>query len=180
MLQIVVPSMELWDEQNEIIVRTKEQTLRLEHSLISVSKWESKWHKPFLEEAEKTFEEMNDYIRCMTITQNVDPNVYNYLTRENRREINEYIDDKHTATTFREDKYQKKSRERITSELIYYWMVAYNIPFDCQTWHLNRLLTLIKICSVKNQPQKKRNAREIARDYAAINAERRKMWNTSG
>ena len=180
MLQITIPSLEVWDEVHEIFIHTKEQTLRLEHSLVSVSKWESKWHKSFLESRNKTQEEMLDYIRCMTITQNVDPNVYYCLTAENFNEINAYIEDPHTATSFRENKNTQKRRERITSELIYYWMVAYNIPFECQTWHLSRLLTLIRVCDIKNQPAKKRSAREIARDYASENAARKKMWNTTG
>ena len=180
MLQITVPSIEVWDEIHEMFINTKEQTLRLEHSLISISKWESKWHKSFLDSRNKTHEEMVDYIRCMTITQNVDPNVYFCLSKENFEEINSYIEDKHTATYFRETENNAKRREKTTSELIYYWMISYNIPFECQTWHLNRLLTLIRVCDIKNQQVKKRSARDIANSYAAENAARKKMWNTTG
>ena len=181
MLQITVPAHgELWDEANEMFIQTKEQTLRLEHSLVSVSKWESRWRKPFLDGKPKTRDETLDYIRCMTITQNVDPKAYLSLTDKNYREINDYIDDKHTATTFRKEPNPKRSREIVTSELIYYWMLQYGIPFECQTWHLNRLLTLIRICNVKSEPPKKRSKSEIARSYAAENAARKKLWNTTG
>lgn len=180
MLQITIPSQELWDERHERFIQTKEQTIRLEHSLVSLSKWESKWHKPFLNEKNKTEPEIRDYVRCMTITQNVDPNLYFSLTKENIDEINAYIEDPHTATTIREEKQNVRNREFITSELIYYWMIALNIPFECQTWHLNRLLTLIRVCNIKNNPPKKRSQRDIADDYAKINAERKKLWKTAG
>ena len=180
MLQITIPAVELWDERKQEFVTTKEQTLQLEHSLVSLSKWESKWCKPFLTKQEKTFEETLDYIKCMTITQNVDPEVYNYLTNKNIEEINNYIDAPMTATYFSDDKTAKSSREQITAELIYYWMIALNIPFECQKWHLNRLLTLIKVCNIKNQPPKKRSRKEIMSRNAALNAARRKQLNTKG
>ena len=180
MLQITIPAVELWDERKQEFVITKEQTLQLEHSLVSISKWESKWCKPFLSKQEKTFEETLDYIKCMTITQNVDPEVYNYLTNKNIEEINNYIDAPMTATYFSDDKTVKPSREQITAELIYYWMIALNIPFECQKWHLNRLLTLIKVCNIKNQPPKKRSRQEIMSRNAALNAARRKQLNTKG
>ena len=180
MLQITIPAVELWDERKQEFVTTKEQTLQLEHSLVSLSKWESKWCKAFLTKQEKTFEETLDYIKCMTITQNVDPEVYNYLTNKNIEEINNYIDAPMTATYFSDDKTVKSSREQITAELIYYWMIALNIPFECQKWHLNRLLTLIKVCNIKNQPPKKRSRKEIMSRNAALNAARRKQLNTKG
>lgn len=180
MLQITIPAVEQWDERKQEFVTTKEQTLQLEHSLVSLSKWESKWCKAFLTKQEKTFEETLDYIKCMTITQNVDPEVYNYLTNENIEEINNYIDATMTATYFSDDKTAKPSREQITAELIYYWMIALNIPFECQKWHLNRLLTLIKVCNIKNQPPKKRSRKEIMSRNAALNAARRKQLNTGG
>ena len=180
MLQITIPAVELWDERKQEFVITKEQTLQLEHSLVSISKWESKWCKPFLTKQEKTFEETLDYIKCMTLTQNVDPEIYNYLTNENIKEINEYIGAPMTATYFSDEKTSKTSREQVTAELIYYWMIALNIPFECQNWHLNRLLTLIKVCSIKNQPPKKRSRKEIMRRNAALNAARRKQLNTKG
>jgi oligoribonuclease NrnB/cAMP/cGMP phosphodiesterase (DHH superfamily) len=180
MLQITIPAVELWDERKQEFVITKEQTLQLEHSLVSISKWESKWCKPFLSKQEKTLEETLDYIKCMTITQNVDPEVYNYLTNKNIEEINKYIDAPMTATYFSDEKNSKTSREQVTAELIYYWMIAFNIPFECQKWHLNRLLTLIKVCNIKNQPPKKRSKKEIMSRNAALNAARRKRLNTSG
>jgi len=180
MLQITIPAVELWDERKQEFITTKEQTLQLEHSLVSLSKWESKWCKPFLSKQEKTFEETLDYIKCMTITPNVDPEVYNYLTNENIEEINNYINAPMTATYFSDDKTVKPSREQITAELIYYWMIALNIPFECQNWHLNRLLTLIKVCNIKNQPPKKISKKEIMRRNAALNAARRKRLNTKG
>jgi hypothetical protein len=180
MLQITIPAVELWDERKQEFVTTKEQTLQLEHSLVSLSKWESKWCKPFLTKQEKNFEEILDYIKCMTITQNVDPEVYNYLTNKNIEEINNYINAPMTATYFSDDKTAKPNREQITAELIYYWMIALNIPFACQKWHLNRLLTLIKVCNIKNQPPKKRSRKEIMSRNAALNAIRRKQLSTKG
>lgn len=182
MLQIVVPlSAEGWDEENEVFVEPKKQTLQLEHSLISLSKWESKWCKPFLSKGAKTDEEILDYIKFMTISSNVNPEVYNHLTLDNVRAINAYIDAPMTATTFSDDKNHKASREIVTAELIYYWMIALQIPFDpCQKWHLNRLLTLIKVCNVKNSPPKKMSKRDTMRRNAALNAARRKQLNSKG
>ena len=180
MLRITIPAVEQWDEAKQEFIYTKEQTLSLEHSLVSLSKWESKWCKPFLTKQEKNFEETLDYVKCMTITQNVDPEVYNYLTNENIKEINEYIGAPMTATYFSDEKTSKTSREQVTVELIYYWMIALNIPFECQKWHLNRLLTLIKVCSIKNQPPKKRSKKDIMSRNAALNAARRKQLNTKG
>jgi hypothetical protein len=180
MLQITVPALEGWDESKQEFVNYKAQTLQLEHSLIAISKWESKWHKPFLVKEQKTREETLDYIKCMTITQNVDPEVYDRLTQQNIDEINAYIDNPMTATTFSDEQNGKPSREIITSELIDYWMIANNIPVEFRKWHLNRLITLIKICSVKNSPPKKQSKKEILSRNAALNAERRKRLNTKG
>lgn len=182
MLQIVVPlSNEGWDEENEVFVEPKKQTLQLEHSLISLSKWESKWCKPFLSKGAKTDEEILDYIKFMTISPNVNPEIYNHLTLENVRAINAYIDAPMTATTFSDDKTNRSSREIITAELIYYWMIALQVPFEpCQKWHLNRLLTLIKVCNIKNSPPKKRSKKEIMSRNAALNAARRKQFNSKG
>ena len=180
MLEIVIPEAEQWDEVKQEFISTKEQTLKLEHSLVSLSKWESKWCQPFLSKKEKTVEQTIDYIKCMTLTQNVDPNVYNLLTKDNILKINEYISAPMTATTFHQENRGGGNGELITSELIYYWMVSLNIPFECQKWHLNRLFTLIKVCSIKNQPPKKMSKKDIMSRNAALNAARRKQLNSKG
>ncbi|WP_289307875.1 hypothetical protein [uncultured Phocaeicola sp.] len=181
MLQITIPSRDdLWDESKGEFVTSKEQKLVLEHSLVSLSKWESKWCKPFLSKQEKTTEETIDYIRCMTLTQNVDPEVYNFLTDDNIRDVNAYIEAPMTATWFSNSNTGKQNREQITAELVYYWMIALNIPFECQKWHLNRLLTLIRVCEVKNSPPKKMSRRELLNRNAALNAARRKQLNSKG
>ena len=180
MLQINVPDREQWDEAKQEFVYFKGKTLQLEHYLISLSKWESKWCKSFFLKDEKTHEETIDYIKCMTITRNVDPKVYDNLTRENIVEIFKYIEAPMTATTFSEDKNGKTNRERVTSELIYYWMITLNIPFECQKWHLNRLLTLIRVCNIKNQPPKKMSKKQIMSRNSALNAARRQQLNSKG
>lgn len=180
MLQITIPAVELFDETKNEFVSTKEQTLQLEHSLVSLQKWESKWCKPFLSKRDKTAEELLDYVKCMTITQNVDPNIYSFLTNENLKEINSYIEAPMTATTINEDKKAKGSREVVTAELIYYWMFSLNIPFECRKWHLNQLITLVKVCSIKNQPPKKTSKKDLLSRNAALNAARRKKFNTTG
>ena len=129
---------------------------------------------------EKTEEEMLDYIKCMTLTKNVDSDVYNHLTIDNVKDVKDYINDPMTATTFSRDEKGQSNSETITSELIYYWMIASNIPFECQKWHLNRLITLIRVCSIKNAPPKKRSKRDIMSRNAALNAARRKQMNTKG
>ena len=179
MLQITVPAVEMWDESTETYINTKKTTLQLEHSLVSVSKWESKWCKSFLSHTNKTYDETIDYIKCMTLTRDVDPLVYYGLTNDNIEQINKYIAAPMTATSF-SDKNGKGGREIITSELIYYWMISQNIPFECQKWHLNRLLTLIRVCNIKNAPPKKHSRREIASRNAALNAARRKQLNSKG
>ncbi len=180
MLEIVIPGAEQWDEVKQEFISTKEQTLKLEHSLVSLSKWESKWCQPFLSKKDKTVEQTIDYIKCMTLTQNVDPNVYNLLTKDNILKINEYISAPMTATTFHQENKGGGNGELITSELIYYWMVSLNIPFECQKWHLNRLFTLIKVCSIKNQPPKKMSKKDILSRNASLNAARRKQLNSKG
>lgn len=180
MLEIIVPASEQWDERKQEFISTKEQLLRLEHSLVSLSKWESKWCKPFLSNDSKTYEETLDYIKCMTITQNVNPEVYNHLTNENVIQVNRYIEAPMTATTFVADKTGKSNREIITAEIIYYWMIALNIPFKCEKWHLNRLLTLIRVCNNKNAPAKKMSKSEIMRQNTALNNARRKRLNSKG
>ena len=180
MLRITIPASEQWDEEKQEFVHTKERTLQLEHSLVSLAKWESKWCKAFLSSREKTYEETIDYIRCMTLTQNVDPDIYNHLTIANIEQVDKYIAAPMTATYISDDRNAKSSREVVTAELIYYWMIALNIPPEYQKWHLNRLLTLIKVCNVKSQPPKKRSKKEIMSRNAALNASRRQRLNTRG
>jgi hypothetical protein len=179
MLQITIPAMnDLWDERNQQFLSIKETTIQLEHSLLSISKWESKWNKSFINTKDKTEEELIDYIKCMTITKNVDPNIYVCLTAENIQEIVNYINAPMTATTIRDT--GKSNHEIVTSELIYYWMISLNIPVKFEKWHLNRLITLIRVCSIKNQPAKKMSRGEIMQRNAALNAARKKRWNTKG
>lgn len=181
MLRIVVPiSPEGWDEKKQEFIEPKVQVLQLEHSLISLSKWESKWCKPFLSTKEKTAEEILDYIKFMTLTPNVNPDVYMHITRANIKEISDYIEAPMTATTISESKNPQGKREIVTAELIYYWMIALNIPFECQKWHLNKLLTLIKVCNIKNSPPKKRSKKDTWRQYEALNAARKKQLNSKG
>ena len=180
MLRITIPSVELYDEKRNLFINTKEQTLQLEHSLVSLRKWESKWCKPFLTKETKTIEETIDYIRCMTLTQNVDPTVYNFITNDIIQQVNDYITAPMTATWFSEDKTQKPNREQVTAELIYYWMIALNIPSEYQKWHLNSLLTLIRVCNIKNQPPKKMSKKDLIARNKAINDARRKRLNSKG
>lgn len=179
MLELKIPASELFDEESFTFIQTKPATILLEHSLLSISKWESKWKKPFLSSKGKTPEETIDYIRCMTITKNVPDEVYQCLTNENLDVVADYVADSMTATWFREDR-TPPSREVITSEVIYYWMITANIPMECQKWHLNRLLTLIRVCQIKNAPNKKMSKGEIARRNNELNAARLKQLNTSG
>ena len=180
MLQITVPAVELYDEKNEEFIYAKERTLQLEHSLVSLSKWESKWCKPFISKTNKTDEEVKDYVKCMTITQNVEPDVYDRLTPSNYDEIEKYINAPMTATTFKEGRGGKKNTGIITNEIIYFWMVSLNIPKECEKWHLNRLLTLIRVCNEKNAPSKKMSKSDIMKQNAALNAARRQKLNSKG
>lgn len=180
MLQITIPPVEAYDDKKEeFVVLEKEQTLQLEHSLVSISKWESKWCKPFLSNATKSIEETVDYIKCMTLTKNIRPEVYDRITDSHIRQVNSYIEAPMTATTIRQDKKSKNNRI-MTAELLYYYMFAFNIPMECQKWHLNRLITLIKVCEAESNPKKNRSQDEIRADYAALNAARRKALNSKG
>lgn len=179
MLQITIPKTDLFNEETQEFIEIKEQTLSLEHSLVSVSKWEAKWKKPFLGNDTKTQLEMMDYIRCMTITQNVDPKIYYGLSNENMLAVKAYIEDSMTATTFK-NRNGPKSREIITAEIIYYWMIELGIPFECQKWHLNRLLTLINVCSIKNTPAKKMSRKDALAQQSQLNAARRAKFKHSG
>lgn len=184
MLTITVPACnrEDWDEINNefVYVNFPEKTITLEHSLVSLSKWEAKWEKPFLGKQDKTKEEALDYIRCMTITQNIDPVIYEHLGSDNIEKINRYIDAKMTATTITDRRLNKPNHEIFTSELLYYYMIAYGIPFECQKWHLNRLLMLISICSIKNQTDNKMSKKEIYDRNRAINEMNRQKFKSKG
>ena len=182
MIRILLPEKELYDEVNNKFVYLPSRELILEHSLVSISKWESKWHKSFLNTDDKSFDEVMDYIKCMCVEELEDENDLYRLSEENVSDINAYIQDSMTATTFSDfsDNKNIKSREIITSEIIYYWMIANNIPFECQYWHLNKLLTLIKVCSIKNSPEKKMSTSEILSRNKALNAARRKKMNSKG
>ena len=182
MLRIKIARREQFNEEtNEFFYYPdKDIELQLEHSLLSISKWESKWHKPFLSNKESmTNEELLDYIRCMSLSSLSDPNVLQCLTTEDIEKIASYIGDPMTDTTFRESE-KKRSLEIITSEIIYYWMVSYQIPFECQKWHLNRLITLIRVCSEKNQPKKKMKTGDIIARNRALNKARRAQLNSKG
>jgi len=187
MLQVTIPASESYDEATNTFIYTKEHTLQLEHSLVSLSKWESKWCKPFLSKEPKSVEETMDYIRCMTLTQNVDQSIYSVANFPDTtiKQIQEYINAPMTATWFseKENSKNKKSKEVVTAEVIYYWMIALQIPFECQKWHLNRLMTLIKVCNEKNNAasgSKKMSKKAIMSQNSSINAARRKAMHSRG
>lgn len=180
MLKITIPATEeYYDSVNNEFIHTKEQTLVMEHSLLSISKWEEKWKKPFLSKDEKTLEESIDYLKCMTITQNVDPNVYRVIPADVMQQIADYMEDKHTATWFREDN-QPHSREIMTAEVLYYAMFANGIDKECEKWHLNRLLTLIRVFGEKNKEPKKMSKNQIYARNRTLNAARRKRHHSKG
>lgn len=182
MLELEIQGKEFFDEDTMSFIEIKSQTLKLEHSLISISKWESKWCKPFLDSV-KTVRETLDYIRCMTIGGCSDPNIYFCITNEQIKQINEYIKDPMSATTFNDRELKGRSNrngELVTSEVIYYWMVSFRIPTEYEKWHLNRLMNLIKICEIKSRPPKKMKQNDILRQNAELNARRLKQYNTRG
>lgn len=182
-LQITVEPLELGynSKTKEFIYsHSKAVTLTLEHSLVSISKWESKWKTPFLSKTEMTTEETIDYIRCMTITQNVDPNVYRGIDDKIIRQVNDYIKDPMTATWFKKEENSKGQSVIITSERIYYWMTALQIPPEYQKWHLNRLITLIRVCEIENRPKKKMPRSETLAQYKALAAKRRNAHKSKG
>ena len=169
MLKISVPAVELYDDIRNEFIDIKGQTLTLEHSLVSISKWESKWKRPFFKDPPKTTEELQDYVRCMTLTQNVDPNVYRAIPEDVYTQITDYMNDSMTATWFSE-RNQRRNTRIITSELIYCWMFQLGIPMECQKWHINRLMTLIRVCSEETREPQKMSRK----DMAALNNARRK------
>ncbi len=180
MLTIVIPAMECWNEATEEFVRSDEVILTLEHSLFSLSEWESKYKKPFLDSS-KTSLEMFDYIRMMTVKPEQKPylDTYARISSEQLQAISEYMEDTHTATWFREENRSSK-KEVVTAEVIYYWMFSNQIPIECQYWHLNKLITLIRVFSAKNKPAKKMSKNDIYRQNSALNAARRKKLNSRG
>lgn len=171
MLILTIPPKELYDETRNEFIECSSVTLQLEHSLLSISKWEAKWKKPFMDKKEKTDEEFIDYVRCMTITPKVDPTVYLRLTQKHFKAIDQYIHDPMTATTFHSWKKEKPGKKIITSELVYYWMVAAQIPWEAEKWHFNRLMTLIRIYGIENS-NSKMSKRDIYKQNRAINAAR--------
>jgi len=180
MLVIDTASTEYYDRVSETFVEIPGVRLRLEHSLIAMSKWESKWLKPFIGRKEPTAEELYSYIECMVINEDViNPFTIRTLSRTQLNQIADYINSPMTATTINNSK-NKSSREVVTSELIYYWMISFNVPFECERWHLNRLLTLINVCGAKNETPKKQSPKEIMARNRELNAARRKAMQSSG
>lgn len=179
-LEIVIPPGEIFDEKTGMFTTwDRPVTLILEHSLLSISKWEAKWHKPFLDKTPKTNDELYDYFRCMTINKETDPLVYRRLTPAMIKQINEYIDDPMTATKFSHLE-RKQVRKVTTSEEIYYSMFANQVPISCEKWHINRLITLLTICGIHNAPPKKMSKSEIMSRNAALNAKRRAALHSKG
>lgn len=186
MLQLTIPpapATELWDEDKcEFVTQPafNGASIQLEHSLIAVSKWESKFHKSFSSTKEKTAEEFLYYIQCMTISKNVDNSVYEHLTVENLKDIDSYIKDPMTATTIRRKPGKGPSNKIVTSEQIYSWMIDAEIPWNAEKWHLNRLLTLIEVRNASANPGKKMSPKSIMKNNAALNAARRSKMQSKG
>lgn len=178
MLELELPGVEWFNEETQEFQYSKPVSLRLEHSLVSIAKWEANWKKPFLSREDKTLEETLDYVKCMTISQNISPDVYTRLGNQEIAKINEYIQEDRTATTI--GKSEPPSRRIVTSELIYFWMAQYNIPMECQKWHFSRLMTLLRIASIENAPKKKMSKRAVMSRNRSLNAARRKAMNTRG
>jgi hypothetical protein len=179
-LTIIVPGIEMFDETSQEFKTKGDVVLELEHSLVSLSKWEEIFEKPFLGDAEKTTHEVMEYIKMMTVTPEVPEEVFDKLSEENIVAINNYINAKRTATWFSEAPGAPRSREVITAELVYHWMITFNIPFECQKWHLNKLFTLIRVCNIKQAKPKKMSRTEIAARNRELNAQRREQFNTTG
>lgn len=169
MLTIVLPETDL----------VKEAEVNLEHSLLSLSKWEARTEKPFFSKDDKTPEETLDYMEEMVMGD--PPEKFRArITNEHVKQVNEYLNSKQTATWFRNDESDKGPKETVTAELIYFWMLQFKIPFSCETWHVNRLMTLIRICSIKAAPPKKMSAQAQMDEMKRLNAERRAKLGSSG
>lgn len=180
-MTITIPDIETFDEETNKFHHVKGQKLVILHSLVSISKWESKWKKPFIHQEQMPLNELRDYVRCMTLTQNVDPDVYNYIPIDVLNEIVAYMNDQKTATWFSDPRDKRnKNGEIITSELIYYWMTAANIPKECEKWHFSRLMTLIRIAGEKNKQPEKMKKNDIYKQNHALNAMRRAKMKTRG
>lgn len=184
MLSVLVPAQEFYDSKNEEFLYTQQTELTLEHSLISIAKWESKWNKPFLDyKKPKTSEESLDYIRCMTIGKEAESLVYQTLPSFIMIQVNEYMQLPMTATWFSKNSHGgigSMSRDIITNEIVYYWMIQFGIPFECEKWHFNRLLTLIRVCNLKDAPPKKMSKRQLMERNTALNAKRKSKLKTRG
>ncbi len=181
MFRLIIEPEEMFDERNKVFVPAGEVVvINLEHSLVSLSKWESKYQKPFLTAQKKTAEEIFEYFKVMIVDEDIDPELLHKCTQKNFEDIQRYIDSSQTATTFSMMPKGKPSTEIITSELIYYWMVAFTIPWEAQYWHLSRLLTLIQVCDRKNSKPKPMSKAEMARQRAELNAKRRAELGTRG
>ena len=179
MLKFNLPSIEFYDERTNRFFDKPSVDVRLEHSLASLSKWEQKYKKPFLGSAPKTLEESRGYVVCMSLDENFTEQDYYRLSSEQIQQVQDYITDQRTATTINRRK-TGPSREVITAEVIYYWMVSLMIPFEAENWHLSKLLMLIEVCAVKNQPKKKMSRSEALSRQRALNAQRRSSMGTSG
>lgn len=180
MLRIIIEGDETFNEETQTFSSTNDVVLDLEHSLISLSKWESKYQKPFLAIGEKTSEEIFGYLKAMVITPDADLEALYRCSQKTIDDIQQYIDSSQSATTFGVMPERKGRGEVITSELIYFWMVSFNIPFECETWHLNRLFALIRICNIKNSKQRKLSRHEVAQRNRELNAQRRAQLGTTG
>ena len=179
MLTIIVKEDEFFNQETQEFETRNGFNLNLEHSLVSLSKWESKFEKPFLDNKEKSSEELLSYISCMILDDH-DPSVLYAISDENFKQINNYIESKRSATTFSVVNSKMGRSEIITSELIYFWMVTFNIPFECENWHLNRLFSLIRICNLKNSKPTKSSKNDIALRNRELNAKRKAELNSPG
>lgn len=183
MLKVNVPVREWLDEKTNEFIRSPQTTLTLEHSLISVSKWEAKHRKPFSTsfEAGMSVEDFRDYVRCMTIGKTVDQMTYYALSPKNFEQIQQYISDPCTATTIRNTRKNKKRNNKVvTAELVYCWMFSNNIPMECEKWHFNRLMTLIQVCFLENREPEKMSKRDVMKQNSALNAMRRSKCHSKG